>query len=80
MCTTGHPASPTSAARCFARDPNSVPIARSWATAVCESYGVTDDLLETCKLLVSEAATNAVTHGGGDEFTVAICRDLWIEV
>lgn len=70
----------TSAARTFARVVNSVPLARRWATGVCEDAGVSDDLLETYKLLVSEVVTNAVKHGGGDEYTVVVCPDLWIEV
>lgn len=38
------------------------------------------DLVELCGLLVSEAVTNAVRHGAGEEFTVVVLADLWIEV
>ncbi|MEW1922235.1 ATP-binding protein [Streptomyces sp. NPDC088360] len=80
MRTDEHLPGQTSAARSFVRKSNSVPTARSWATGICESFGVTDDLLETCKLLISEVVTNAVTHGDGDEYTVVVARDLWFEV
>ncbi|MGW1180168.1 ATP-binding protein [Streptomyces drozdowiczii] len=69
-----------SEARTFASEPNSVPTARSWATKVCEGFGVAEDLLDTYRLLVSEVVTNAVTHGQSPDYTVVVRLDGWVEV
>jgi anti-sigma regulatory factor (Ser/Thr protein kinase) len=55
-------------------------MARSWAWKRCAEFGVSEELVDTYKLLISETATNAVTHSGGEEYTVVVCPDGWIEV
>ncbi|MFF9653973.1 ATP-binding protein [Streptomyces sp. NPDC014622] len=62
----------------FKRRPETVACARSWATDVYVAAGGL--LPDVCELLVSEAATNAVLHGGGSEYRVSVRYDLAIEV
>ncbi|MFF1693103.1 ATP-binding protein [Streptomyces sp. NPDC058257] len=80
MRTTKYLPGNTSAARTFGREANSVPTARSWATRTYSDFGAAEELVGVCELLVSEVVTNAVEHGKGDEYTVVVCRDFWIEV
>ncbi|MGW5820614.1 ATP-binding protein [Streptomyces noursei] len=80
MRTEEHRMERSSVARSFARETNSVPQARHWATKVYAEAGVDQDMVELCGLLVSEAVTNAVRHSAGTEFTVVVLPDLWIEV
>lgn len=77
--------SPTTAAepewvveRAFRRTPDQVGPARRWAASVYADAGADP---EACRLLVSEAATNAVVHASGDSFRVRIhTKELWVEV
>ncbi|WP_405938372.1 ATP-binding protein [Streptomyces sp. NBC_00726] len=64
----------------FTSEPDSVFEARSWATKVCETFGIAGELLDTYRLLVSEVVTNAVMHGQGADYTVVVCGDGWVEV
>ncbi|MEU3979660.1 ATP-binding protein [Streptomyces sp. NPDC026672] len=68
------------AARTFCREANTVPTARSWTRKFYADLGADEDLLDTCALLITEVAANAVVHGAGDEYTVTVGSDLWIEV
>ena len=62
-------------------EPRSVGRARRFGAAPLEGWGLRRPLVETCVLLVSELATNAVLHAR-TEFTVSIEREprLRIEV
>lgn len=52
-------------------EPRSVGRARRFCTATLEGWGVGGELVDTCVLLVSELATNAVLHAR-TPFTVTI--------
>jgi anti-sigma regulatory factor (Ser/Thr protein kinase) len=54
-------------------EPRSVGRARRFCSATLEGWGVTGELVDTCVLLVSELATNAVLHAR-TPFTVTIDR------
>ncbi|HEU5151434.1 MAG TPA: ATP-binding protein [Iamia sp.] len=54
-------------------EPRSVGHARRFASATLEGWGVAAELIDTCVLLVSELATNAVLHAR-TPFTVTIER------
>ncbi|MFF9310893.1 ATP-binding protein [Streptomyces sp. NPDC014748] len=54
----------------FPREPNAVGAARRWTVAAYLQAGGTQK--DTCALLVSELATNAVLHAVGDQFEVAV--------
>ncbi|NEK85068.1 ATP-binding protein [Blastococcus saxobsidens] len=56
--------------RRFGSFPDSIPAARSYVTAELDSAPA--GLCETAGLLVSELATNAVRHAGGNEFVVEV--------
>ncbi|QYG92183.1 ATP-binding protein [Iamia sp. SCSIO 61187] len=62
-------------------EPRSVGRARRFCAATLHGWGVRGPVVETCVLLVSELATNAVLHARTD-FTVSIEREprLRIEV
>jgi anti-sigma regulatory factor (Ser/Thr protein kinase) len=60
-------------------EPRSVGRARRFCSATLEGWGVTGDLVDTCVLLVSELATNAVLHAR-TPFTVTIDRDPTLRV
>ncbi|MGW3763089.1 ATP-binding protein [Streptomyces sp. NPDC005131] len=62
----------------FDRSPETVSVARSWATQVYALAG--GEVPDACELLVSEVVTNAVTHGAGPQYTVAVLYDLSIAV
>ncbi|EGX55421.1 hypothetical protein SZN_33026 [Streptomyces zinciresistens K42] len=80
MPTTEQPQGRTCKTKTFATDPASVADARTWVGDICAGRGVSDDLLFTIKLLVSEAASNAVTHSGSPDYTVVVFEDGYIEV
>jgi len=54
-------------------EPRSVGHARRFCSATLEGWGVAGELIDTCVLLVSELATNAVLHAR-TPFTVTIER------
>ncbi len=78
MRTDPHDTDRVLATVAFACRPDTVAIARSWATKVYALAGGADP--DACELLVSEVATNAVLHGGGPEYTVSVLNDLSIAV
>lgn len=81
MHTEQHASAETVLERAFSCTPDQVGPARRWAASVYDEAGADSDLSETCRLLVSEVATNAVLHAGGDEFWVRIyVPDLLVEV
>jgi len=55
----------------LAAEPRSVGQARRFCSSTLEGWGVSADLVDTCVLLVSELATNAVLHAR-TPFTVTI--------
>jgi anti-sigma regulatory factor (Ser/Thr protein kinase) len=57
-------------ARAFAPYPGSVPAARDYVVAMLDHLPA--DRQETAALLTSELATNAVRHGGGQDFEVSV--------
>lgn len=62
----------------FPCTPDQVSPARRWAARVYAEAGVDPDV---CRLLVSEAATNAILHSGSSKFQVRIhTTELWVEV
>lgn len=50
----------------FPRDPQAVGDARSWLGKTLTGWDVPDDDVFTAQLLLSETATNAVVHTGGE--------------
>lgn len=54
-------------------DPSSIRAARSFVSHALADAGVSPDTLSSAALVVSELATNAVTHTGGG-FTVSVER------
>lgn len=68
------------AERTFDREAETVPTARSWTREIYTGLGAPEDLLDACALLISEVVTNAVLHGAGPEYTVAVDSNLWISV
>lgn len=54
--------------------PQAVGAARAYVAGVLTAYEVPDDLIDTARLLTSELATNAVTHGTapGGTFTLQV--------
>ncbi len=60
-------------------EPLSVGRARRFCTSTLRGWGATPDLVETCELLVSELATNAVLHAR-TPFTVMIERQPVLRV
>ncbi|MET7631784.1 ATP-binding protein [Streptomyces sp. NPDC005499] len=78
MRTDPHDTDRVLATVAFACRPETVSVARSWATKVYALAGGT--VPDACELLVSEVATNAVLHGGGPEYTVSVLNDLSIAV
>lgn len=62
----------------FPCTPDQVGPARRWAAQVYADAGFDPDV---CRLLVSEAATNAILHSGSSKFQVRIhLVELWVEV
>lgn len=59
--------------------PVSVGRARRFASATLREWGVGPDVIDTCTLLVSELATNAVLHAR-TPFTVRITRSVRVRV
>lgn len=64
-------------AKVFDSSPESVGEARSWAASLYAELGGDVD---SCLLLVSELATNAVQHADSKTFEVRVSRELWVEV
>ena len=60
-------------------EPRSVGRARRFCSAALEGWGVSGEVADTCVLLVSELATNAVLHAR-TPFTVSIERDPTLRV
>ncbi|MEV5264798.1 ATP-binding protein [Streptomyces werraensis] len=58
--------------------PDAVSPARCWAQQVYCQAGGTEP--ETCALLVSELATNAVQHAGGERFEITVWSSLAVDV
>ncbi|MEU0215022.1 ATP-binding protein [Streptomyces sp. NPDC006265] len=54
--------------------------ARDWATEVLRQAGGTELQAETCTLLVSELATNAVLHAEGECFEVTVWPGCTVDV
>ena len=52
----------------FPRQEKAIGPARDWATKAYRLAGGTPDQAETCALVVSELATNAVLHAEGARF------------
>ncbi|MFE4527129.1 ATP-binding protein [Streptomyces anulatus] len=81
MHTQQHVSTDAVQEKAFACTPDQVGAARRWAATVYAEAGADSDMAETCRLLVSEVATNAVLHAGGEFFRVRIHRqDLRVEV
>lgn len=81
MRTERHASNTEVLERSFSCSPDQVGQARRWAASVYAEAGADPDTSDTCCLLVSEVATNAVVHAGGDRFWVRIHRaDLRVEV
>jgi anti-sigma regulatory factor (Ser/Thr protein kinase) len=57
------------------RQPASVPIARHTLDAVLELLAVTESCRLVVATMITEACSNAVQHGDGDEFAVDIATD-----
>jgi two-component sensor histidine kinase len=69
--------------RAFPAWPESIPLARDYVSNLLG--GIHPTLCQTAALLVSELATNAVRHAGGQEFAVEVRqfpdeRRLWVGV
>ena len=78
MHTEQHARTDEVAEKAFSCAPEQVGVARRWAAAVYRDAGADPD---SCYLLVSEMATNAVVHARGEKFRIRIHREaLWIEV
>lgn len=57
-------------ARAFPAYPGAVPAARNYVVAMLDHLPA--ELQETAGVLVSELATNAIRHGGGQDFEVSV--------
>lgn len=78
MRTSQRTCSTVVAERTFPCTPDQVGPARRWAASVYAEAGEDPD---TCRLLVSEMATNAVMHTESSEFRVRVHpTELWVEV